>query len=330
VILIPLIRGLKFENKRCCTMSAKATVSRKGYLCVILAAVMWAISGTSGKYLFQHGLTPYDVVQLRLTISTPILAIALAIKNPQLLKIEKSDIFYFAILGIVGMGMVQFTYFYAISKIKVAAAILLEYLAPVFIALYSVIVAGERLSGPTVIALCGAFLGCYLVVGGYDLNLLSMNKLGILGGLAAAASFAWYSIHGERGMRRYHPWTVFFYALVFATILWNVLHPPLASFQKNCTPFMWTLIVYIAIFGTLLPFGLYFEGINLIRSTRASITATLEPISAGILSFVFLGEKLALPQIAGGLLVIGSIVLLQLAKEEDHAIPALIRAQRGE
>ncbi|SFM65684.1 DMT family transporter [Thermodesulforhabdus norvegica] len=309
-------------------VDSNGVVPRIGYVYVILAAVMWAVSGTSGKYLFIHGLTPYDVVQLRLTISTPLLGLFLAFLRPDLLRIKKSDVLYFAVLGILGMGMVQFTYFYAISKIKVAAAILLEYLAPAFITLYSVVIARERVSFYVFLALAGATFGCFLVVGGYDLDLLSMNKMGILGGLGAALSFAWYSVHGERGMRRYSPWTVFFYALLFATLLWNLLHPPLTGFRRDMNGFMWLLVLYIAIFGTLVPFGLYFLGINLIRSTRASITATLEPITAGFVSFFFLGEKLDIPQILGGLMVIGSVIMLQLKKEYDPDTPALIRAQR--
>lgn len=309
-------------------LTFEGIIPKKGYLYVIVAAVMWALSGTSGKYLFIHGLTPYDVVQLRLTISTPLLGLFLAVLKPDLLKIKKSDVLYFALLGILGMGMVQFTYFYAISKIKVAAAILLEYLAPVFITLYSVFVARERVSFYVFLALAGAMLGCFMVVGGYDLDLLSMNRMGILGGLGAALSFAWYSIHGERGMRRYNPWTVFFYALLFATLLWNVLHPPLAGFRRVEGWFAWLLVLYIALFGTLVPFGLYFLGINLIRSTRASITATLEPITAGFVSFFFLGEKLEMLQILGGLLVIASVILLQLRKEYDLETPALIRAHK--
>jgi len=65
--------------------------------------------------------------------------------------------------------------------------------------------------------------------------------------------------------------------------------------------------MYIGILGTLVPFGLYLEGVNLIRSTRASITATLEPITAGVISFIFLNEILEPLQITGGVLVIASI-----------------------
>jgi len=84
----------------------------------------------------------------------------------------------------------------------------------------------------------------------------------------------------------------------------------------------------VAILGTLVPFGLYFQGINLIRSTRASITATLEPISARLISLLALGETLEPLQIAGGILVIGAIILLQLRKEYDDATPELIRRQQ--
>jgi drug/metabolite transporter (DMT)-like permease len=79
--------------------------------------------------------------------------------------------------------------------------------------------------------------------------------------------------------------------------------------------------------GTAIPFGLYFVGINYIRSTRASITATLEPISAGFIAYLFLGEVLEPLQILGGVLVIVAIVLLQLQSEQDELTPELIRAR---
>jgi drug/metabolite transporter (DMT)-like permease len=293
-----------------------------------LAALLWGVSGSSAKFLFNSGVTPYQVVQLRLTLAAVILLGWLAIRNPALLRIARRDIWYFALFGAVGMGACQFTYLFAISKIKVAAAILLQYLAPSFIAVHAVVFARDRLSASTVLALAGATIGCYLVVGAYDLQLLSLNLVGVLSGILSAVTFAWYSIHGEYGMRRYNPWTVLFYALLFAALVWNILHPPLEAFFHRYSAVEWGWVLYIGILGTLLPFGLYLEGVNLIRSTRASITAILEPITAGVVSYVFLKETMAPLQIAGGLLVIGSIVLLQLKQEQDEKTPALIRARR--
>lgn len=306
----------------------RALNPRRGYAYVILAALLWGVSGSSAKFLFNSGVTPYQVVQLRLTLAAVILMGWLAIRNPALLRIARRDIWYFALFGAVGMGACQFTYLFAISKIKVAAAILLQYLAPSFIAVHAVVFARDRLSASTVLALAGATIGCYLVVGAYDLQLLSLNLVGVLSGILSAVTFAWYSIHGEYGMRRYNPWTVLFYALLFAALVWNILHPPLEAFFHRYSAVEWGWVLYIGILGTLLPFGLYLEGVNLIRSTRASITAILEPITAGVVSYVFLKETMAPLQIAGGLLVIGSIVLLQLKQEQDEKAPALIRARR--
>lgn len=307
---------------------ASTPIPRKGYLYVIVAAMLWAVSGSAGKYLFHHGLTPYQVVQTRVTLAAGLLFLWLIVSDRRKLRIAWSDVIYFMILGITGLAMVQFTYFYTISKIKVAAAILLEYLAPVLIALYSVTVAREKLTWPTALAVTGATLGCYLVVGGYNLNLFQMNKAGLLSGLASAVSFAWYSVHGEHGMRRYSPWTVVFYAFLFAALFWNIAHPPLEAFGHAYTPVEWAWILYIAVLGTLVPFGLYFHGINLIRSTRASITATLEPITAGFVSYFFLGETLERLQIIGGFLVIGAVILLQVRREFDDATPELLRARQ--
>ncbi len=300
---------------------------RWGYLYVVLSALMWGLSGSMAKFLFRSGISPYQLVQLRLSISAGGLFLWLLIRNPALLRIYRKDIFYFILFGTVGMAGVQFTYLFTISKINVAAAILLQYLAPIFIVLYSIVFMREKLEATTIIALVGATLGCYLVVGAYNVDILSMNLAGIISGILSAITFAWYSIHGEYGMRRYNPWTVLFFALLIGALVWNVLHPPLEAFMHAYSPIQWIWIIYIGVLGTLVPFGLYLEGINLIRSTRASITSTLEPITAGIISYIFLNEIMETLQITGGVIVIASIILLQLKQEQDDKAPSIIRAK---
>jgi drug/metabolite transporter (DMT)-like permease len=301
----------------------------KGYLCVIAAALMWASSGTAGKALFEGGMTPFELVQIRVTLSSLLLALALGIRTWDSLRIRAKDLGYFLVLGGVGMAMVQGTYFYTISKIQVAAAILIQYMAPVFVAFYSICFWKERLTFLKVVAVFLSFGGCYLVVGGYNLELLHMNRMGILAGLTSSVLFAGYSLLGERGMHRYKPWTVLLYALVFAALSWHIIYPPFHYVKAGFTPAQWGWILYISVIGTILPFGLYFVGVNYIRSTRASITATLEPISAGIMAFFLLGETIEHLQIAGGILVIGAIVLLQVQQEQDEMTPALVRSKRA-
>lgn len=301
----------------------------RGYIFVVSAAILWAVSGSAAKFLFNQGVSPFELVQMRLTLTAAALLVGLSLRAPARLRIAAGDILYFAVFGIVGMAGVQFTYLFAISKIKVAGAILLQYLAPSMIVLHSVMVMRERPRGWVLGALIGATLGCYLVVGAYNLDLLGMNLAGVVSGLLSAVGFAWYSVHGEYGMRRYQPWTVLFYAMAFAALAWNTAYPPLKAFARDYSLIQWAWIFYIGFFGTLMPFGLYLEGVNRIRSTRASITATLEPIAAGIFSYFFLGEIMEFWQMIGGALVIASVILLQLKQEPDDRAPSVIRAQRA-
>jgi drug/metabolite transporter (DMT)-like permease len=291
--------------------------ARLGYLYVSLAAILFAISGTSAKYLFNDGITAFQLIQMRTTLAFAGLLIWLCLKDPVLLKISIKSLPYFIGLGVLGIGSAQFFYLLAISKINVAAAILLHYTGPVFVAMYVVLVQRQKLRFNIALAILGTLIGCFLVVGAYNLQIFALNRVGIIAGILAAVSFAVYSILSEYGMRRYTPWTVLLYGILFAALMWNSLHPPLEAFFHRYSPFQWGLILFIGICGTIFPFGLYFEGIKLIKPTHASITATLEPISAGVIAAVFLGEVMVTLQIIGGLIVILSIIILQLNTDDN-------------
>jgi drug/metabolite transporter (DMT)-like permease len=286
---------------------------RSGYLFAAVAAVLWASSGTAAKFLFNSGITAFELVQMRTTLATGILFCWLLLHNRSLLVIERRDLAYFVTLGI-GLAAVQFTYFFAISKIQVAAAILIQYQAPVFVALHTLLVLRLKLSSVVVAAMAGSLFGCYLVVGGYSLDLLHMNRLGVLVALSSAVTFAWYTVRCEYGMRRYAPWTVVFYGLLFAAVTWNILHPPLAAFLSPSGWSQWWWVFFITFFGTVLAFVCYNEGVNRIGAARTIITATLEPITAGFIAWFLLAETMEVWQLLGAALVIASIVLLQTSK----------------
>ena len=290
--------------------------ARLGYLYVSLAAILFAISGTSAKFLFNDGITAFQLIQMRTTLAFTGLLVWLCLRYPALLKISIRALPYFICLGVFGIGSAQFFYLLAISKINVAAAILLHYTGPVFVALYVVLVQRQKLSVKSKLAITGTLIGCFLVVGAYNLQLFALNRGGIMAGFTAAIAFAVYSILSDYGMRSRSPWTVLLYGMLFAALMWNILHPPLEAFLHSYSPIQWGCILFIGIFGTIFPFGLYFEGVKRIKPTHASITATLEPISAGFIAVVFLGEMMATLQISGGLIVIVSIAMLQLNTAE--------------
>lgn len=295
---------------------------KSGYLFIITAALLWAISGTASKFIFSTGILPIELVQCRTAGSAIFLAFILGVKKPSLLMINLKKTGYFILLGAL-LAVTQYTYLFAISKTLVAVAILLQYQAPLVVALYMFFVLREKPSITTVIAIFCALLGCYLTVGAYNLNILLMSKTGIIAGLCSAVTFALYTITSEFGMRHYSPWTVLLYAFSVAAIILNIIYPPLHAFGRSHTFVTWWWIFFITLFGTILPFAFYNLGIQRIRPTHASITATLEPIAAAIISYAFLGEILEQWPIIGAILVITAIVILQQKPQKKMATNSL-------
>jgi len=237
------------------------------------------------------------------------------LKNPRFLKIKPSDLPYLIILGVVGVAGVHYSYYYAISKTNVATAILLQYLAPALILLFAVVVQGEPFSLLKLLSLLCAFAGCFLVVGGYDLKLFATNKIGVLAGLIAAGFFAFYSLYAERGLRRYPLWTMLFYGFTAAALFWWCIYPPWKILAAHYSLKIWFIFFVLGVFSAIVPFGCYFAGLRAIGATRASITAMLEPVIAGVAAYLFLGETLSALQVVGGVLVLGGIGLLQMARK---------------
>jgi drug/metabolite transporter, DME family len=287
---------------------------RFGYFYVALSSLLFAVSGTASKFLFNDGVTPYQLVQIRTVLASAVLLAWLALVSPASLRISVRSLARFILLGFV-LAATMFTYFYAISKIQVAAAILLQYQSPVLVAAYALVFSRERHSTTTLVAIAGSGLGCYLAVGAYTLDLLSLNKAGIIGGLSAAAFLACYTVLSESALRSYRPWTVLFYASLFSAVACNLLLAPFEGLTRSYNTVQWFWILFISIAGTAVSLGLYNKGLRMIRSTHASITATLQPISAALIAFLFLGEIMMPWQLVGVGLVVASIVVLQIGKE---------------
>ena len=286
-----------------------------GYLYILIGTTLWGVSSVVAKSLFNIGLLPAELVLVRLTLATLALLIVLLFFDRKRIFISLKDLPYFFVLVFLGVAGTQFTYYYTISKIQVGPAVLLQYLQPVWVAVYAFLFQKEPLTKGKAASLLLAILGCYLVVGGYAFDLLRLNKIGILSGVTASLFFTFYTLYGEKGLKKYDSWTVILYGFGFGTIFYWILLSPLRLMTASYSGKMWLAVVYIAIFATLLPFGFYLKGIDRVRATRASITATWEPVVAGVTAYFVLGEVLFPLQVLGGIGVIAAISLLQMAKE---------------
>lgn len=300
-----------------------------GYLYILIGTTLWGVSSVVAKSLFIIGLPPAELVQIRLTLATLALLLILLIFDRNRIIIALKDLPYFLALGFIGVAGVQFTYYYTISKIHVGPAVLIQYLSPVWIALYAFIFQKEPFTNGKIVALFLALLGCYFTVGAYRTDLLRLNRSGIVSGLISSLFFSFYALYGEKGLKKYEPWTLILYGFGFGAVLYWILNSPVRLITGGYSFKIWMAFLYIAIFSTLIPFGLYLKGIERVRATRASITATWEPVVAGMTAYFVLGEVLFPLQVLGGIGVIAAIALLQTAKEKAAPSSPLEIRQKG-
>jgi drug/metabolite transporter, DME family len=295
----------------------------EAYLFIFIASTLWGFSGVVAKYLFNAGISPLRLVQIRMTLAGLILFLVLLIFNRKRLIISARDLPYFFIFGIIGIAGSQFSYYFTVSKIQVGPAVLIQYLCLVWIALYAYLFQGEPLARKTVLALFLAVLGCYMVVGGYRIEMLRLNRVGVAGGVVSSFLIAFYALFSEKGLKRYDAWTVLLYGLGAGALFHCFLNSPLKIITGGHSFKTWLTFLYIAILATLIPFAFFFKGIERIRVTRASITASWEPVMAGLTAYFLLGEVLEPLQILGGLGVIVAVVLLQLEKQTSGPASSL-------
>ncbi|MGZ3535452.1 MAG: EamA family transporter, partial [Thermodesulfobacteriota bacterium] len=111
----------------------------RGYIYILIGATLWGVSGAVAKSLFNIGISPAELVHIRLTLATLTLGLLLVFFDRKRMVVALKDLPYFLILGFIGVAGVQYTYYYTISKIHVGPAVLIQYLSPMWVALYAFI-----------------------------------------------------------------------------------------------------------------------------------------------------------------------------------------------
>ncbi len=284
----------------------------RGYAMVVGAAICWGVMATVVKLLFRdHGVDPVILAVIRADLATLTLFGALSLVWPGRLRIERQDFWAAAAVGVGGLAINNFFYFQSLHLTSVATALLLQYQAPILVALYTVLVQGERLRGRVILAMALALLGCALVVRAYDPGAFRLNLLGVAAGLGGAVAFAFYILAGRAALRRLDAWTLLAYAYLSAGLAWSLLVPPWRLITHGFTLGIWGAFLAVATIGTVVPFGLFISGLRFLPPTQASIVSMLEPVVAAVVAYALLGETLNPLQILGGALVLAGVVMVQ-------------------
>jgi drug/metabolite transporter (DMT)-like permease len=299
---------------------------RLGYAMATAAAGLFAINGTVSKIvLTSGGMTSLRLTELRATGAFLGLAAFLALTAPHLLRVARGELRLLAFYGVVGFALTQWLYFVAIERLPIGIGLLLEFTAPVLVALWARLVWHEHVRSRVWLALGLALAGLTLVAEVWqDVRL---DTVGVAAGLLASGALATYFLAGEHATARRDALSLTCLSLGVAALFWAVVQPwwgfPFAALQErvslegalqSTTAPVWLLALWMIVLGTIFPFALSLGALHHLPATRVSIVAMVEVVLASIVAWVWLGEALSPAQLAGGGVVLVGIVLAQTSR----------------
>jgi drug/metabolite transporter (DMT)-like permease len=289
----------------------------RGYLLAALAAAGWAAGGLTAKWLFVTtgaNVDPATLSAARAVLATLMLVAYLAVFRRGELRVSLRDLPFLAVFGVLGLAAVHFTYFATIQLTNVPTAILLEYLAPILVLAVSVMALGEKLTWALPVGVVLSVTGCALMVGAIGGGGLTISAPGLAWGLASAVFFALYTVLGKYAAPRFSPWTLLTYGLGFAAVFWLLwLGGPAPIVTLLSDPVRLSAVSVMALVSTIVPFGAFLTALHHIDATKASITATLEPVLAGVGTYLIpaLYQPLSALQFLGGGFVLAAVIVAQ-------------------
>jgi drug/metabolite transporter, DME family len=277
-----------------------------GLAAIALAATLWAIASIVASNLFQAGVSPFELTTSRAVIS----AIGLAMISRMMQTSRKRMNWRILMLGL-SLAMVTATYYVAISRLSVAVALVIQYTAPAIVVAIEALKLRRIPPLITTIALMGVMAGVTLL-SGLGTDELQIDSLGLVAAGLSALFFCSCTLLSESVVDTYGAIGVMSRAFLISSLFWVTFQfsqgfPTAVFLPENIAG-----ILFVGIGGTLIPFCLMCWGIQQVRAERGAIAATLEPVLAAILAWLWLGQTLSMIQVAGGILVIMAVASLQI------------------
>ena len=294
-------------------------MNKKAYLSIILGASFWGLISIFVQGLYSFGFNSTEVVTLRVSTAAVLMVVYVFLTDKNVFKVKLKDIPYFIGTGVLSIVFFSWCYFTAIQIIPVSVAVILLYTAPAFVAILSRIIFKELLTRRKVIALGLTLTGIILIVGWPQAD-GKVSFLGLLLGLGSGFGYSLYSIFGKAALHKYSSLTITTYSFIFASVFMLPLSKLWTKSHLFNGKIVWLYIIGLGLIPTVLAYIFYTIGLSHIESSKAAITATVEPLVATGVGVLLYNEVLSLRHLGGMILVILAIILINKKSEENVKI----------
>lgn len=293
---------------------------RAGILALFIAALAFSVNGIVSKLVLEAGLSPLRLAEVRSTGAFAFFLIYLLIFKRSALRFDLKALPEMLVYGIVGYAGVQYFYFVAILRMPVSVGLIIEFTAPIWIALWIRFVRKQHVPRSMWTAVFLAFSGLLLIAQVW--KGLTFDGIGLIAAFLDAFALTAYFLLGEKWSKRAPTETLMLYGFGVSMLFWWVTLPlwtyPTEIFTKEIDlrgqaagtlADGWMLILFVIIVGTIIPYTANLIGISKTSASSASVIGMLEPVLAGIFAWIWISETFNAIQLIGAAAVITGIYI---------------------
>lgn len=294
-------------------MIRSLTKTQKGFLYTFLGSTFWGLSGVLGEYLLNVSkLDSLWVITNRLFYSGLLMLLVLYTKEKNKIFIifqDKKDIMKMINFSLLGLVICQGTYFLAIKYTNAGTATVLQYVGPTMIMCYYCFAKRRLPKFNEVIAIVLSLAGIVIMSTQFNFSNLIISKEGLFWGIFSALGLAIYNILSIPLINKYGSLIVVGWGLFIAGVITQIatlgFYIPANFSLLDLAAFLGVII-----FGTIISFTIYLQGVQLIGAVKGSIVACFEPIAAIIFSLLLIGTTFNFYDILGATIILSAVVVL--------------------
>lgn len=295
----------------------------------VISAVTFAGSGPLGDAAMRSGIGSWQLTWLRIALAALVVVVGTAVLRPRALRLRRHEWLLAVGFGLSGVAGAQGFFFAAVARLPVAIAMLIEFTAPVFVALWVRIVRRRRLGRVVWAGIALALAGLTGVARVWDVA--SLNGVGVAAAFGAAICVCAYYLIGERAVSDREPAGILAVGLLVGLLAATPIARPWAALAvrwraqtvlAGVSLPIWAVIAALVSIATVTPYISGLASLRHLAPTAASVLGLLEPAVATVLAWWLIGQRLAALQIIGGVVVLSGATLVQVAISR-HRPPAV-------
>lgn len=283
-----------------------------GVLAVLASAAGFATVAIFIKYAYSAGATTLTVLTARFALAALLLALAARWQRVSL-RLPRRVLAALLLLGMFGYGLMAVLFAASLLYVPASMAALLLYAYPAIVTLFAVGLGDETIHWRKALSLALCFAGLALVLG---ISSQQLSGSGIAFGLGSALVYAGYIVFSNRLLKAVPALAAATYVCLAAALLCALAGIATGSMDFDLPLQGWLSLLGIAFFGTVVGVLGFLVGMNRVGPAAASIISMIEPVITVLLAAVLLGDCLSWPQLSGGMLILGGILLLQLCANQ--------------